>query len=159
MPADQTPIASSRQTFVLRPHRSLSGRGFLILMAVYGAVSFGAGLAFYSMGAWPVLGFCGLDVALVWWAFRVNYRSARETEIIDVSPAELSVRSRDARGRESVRSLNPYWLRVETHELAGDVCELRLASKGRWVVVGRFLSDPERRELAQALRAAVAAAR
>ena len=156
---DQTPNPPARQTFVLRPHRSLGPRGFLIFMSVYGAISFAAGIAFLSMGAWPVLGFCGLDVALVWWAFRANYCAARQTETIEVTPDELAVCARDGRGRERTARFNPYWLRVEVLELRGDVCELRLTSKGRGVAVGRFLSDPERRDLAVALREAVAGVR
>ena len=156
---DQTPNPPARQTFMLRPHRSLGPRGFLIFMSVYGAVSFVAGIAFFSMGAWPVLGFCGLDLLLVYWAFRANYRAARQTETIEVTADELRVCARDARGRERMARFNPYWLRVEVLELAGDVCELRLMSKGRGVAVGRFLSDPERRDLAVALREAVAGVR
>lgn len=153
---DQTPNSHARQTFVLSPHRSLGARGFLILMTAYGTVSFVAGVAFYRMGAWPVLGFCGLDVALVYWAFRANYFAARRTETIEVTTDTLTVRARDPRGRERTARFNPYWLRVEVRELAGDVCELRLMSKGRGLAVGRFLSDPERRDLAVALREAVA---
>ena len=159
MTIDQTPNAPARQTFVLRPHRSLSSRGFLILMMAYGAVSFIAGIAFLRMGAWPVLGFCGLDVALVYWAFRANYHTARQTETIEVMPDRLTVRAGDPRGRERTATFNPYWLRVELKELAGEVCELRLTSKGRQLAVGSFLSDPERRELAVALRLAIAGVR
>ena len=155
MPDDQTPNPAPRQTFVLRPHRSLSPRGFLIFMLLYGGVSFAAGIAFYSIGAWPVFGFFGLDVTLVYWAFRANYRSANRTETIEVTPDILTVRNRDPRSRERTWSVNPYWARVEIVELAGDVCELRLMSKGRGVAVGRFLSDQERRELAVSLREAI----
>ena len=62
---------------VLTPHRSLGPRGFLILMSAVATVSFVAGFAFLLMGAWPVFGFFGLDVALVYLAFKLNYRAAR----------------------------------------------------------------------------------
>ncbi len=48
---------------VITPHRSLGRVGFLLLMAIFGAVSFVAGMAFLMDGAWPVFGFFGLDVA------------------------------------------------------------------------------------------------
>lgn len=60
---------------VLTPHRSLSPRGFLILMSVLATVSFATGLLFASIGAWPVLGFFGLDVGIIYLAFRLNYRA------------------------------------------------------------------------------------
>ena len=62
---------------LLTPHRSLNRTGFLVLMGFVSVISFAAGLAFLLMGAWPVLGFFGLDVLAIYWAFRVNFRSAR----------------------------------------------------------------------------------
>ena len=155
MPEDQTPIVRSRQTFVLRPHRSLGPRGFLILMTLYGGLSFLAGLYFLTLGAWPVFGFLGLDVLLIYVAFRINYGAGRETETIEIDADELTVTARNPSGRDLRQAFNPYWLQVNLVELAGGVSELRLLSKGRGVVVGHFLSDPERRELALALRAAI----
>ena len=73
---DQPTLFSARVT----PHRSLNPTGFLVLMIFIGAVSFVAGIAFLLMGAWPVIGFLGLDVLLVYWAFRVNYRAAAAYE-------------------------------------------------------------------------------
>src|SRR3982074_1881857 len=67
---------------LLMPHRSLNRAGFLVLMGFLSAVSFAAGLAFLLMGAWPVLGFFGLDVLAIYWAFRINFRDARATEVI-----------------------------------------------------------------------------
>lgn len=153
---DQLPALGQRQTFVLRPHRSLGSGGFLILMVLYGGVSFVAGLYFLMLGAWPVFGFFGLDVLLLTLAFQMNYRAACEIEMIDIGSDELSVTTRSPDGGLLRRSFNPYWLRVELVELTGGGSELRLMSKGRFVVVGRCLSDPERRGLATALRAALA---
>src|SRR5579872_4032025 len=77
---------------IITPHRSLSGFGFLVLMGAVGAVSFAAGTLFLILGAWPVFGFFGLDVLLVYWAFRLNYRAARAYEEVMVTPSELRVR-------------------------------------------------------------------
>ena len=68
---DQPTLFSARVT----PHRSLNRTGFTVLMAFIGVVSFVAGIAFCLMGAWPVLGFFGLDVLVIYWAFRVNFRT------------------------------------------------------------------------------------
>ena len=67
---------------VLTPYRSLSPAGFNAVMAIFIAGSFTIGLAFWLIGAWPVVGFCGLDIALLQLAFRLNYRSARLAEEI-----------------------------------------------------------------------------
>src|SRR6267378_1154102 len=83
---------------LLTPHQSLNRTGFLVLMGFLSAVSFAAGLAFLLMGAWPVLGFFGLDILVIWWAFRVNFRRAKATEEITVTPSELRVRRVSHRG-------------------------------------------------------------
>src|SRR6516165_1219944 len=62
---------------VLTPHRSLGPKGFMVLMGAVCAVSFGTGLLFYLLGAWPVIGFMGLDVALIYIAFKLNFRELR----------------------------------------------------------------------------------
>ena len=149
-------MSETRHTFVLRPHRSLGAGAFLCLMVFYGGVSFVAGLYFLSLGAWPVCGFFGLDVLLLYLAFRANYRSAHLCETIEIDAAELVVTTRDVRGRTMRTTLNPYWLRVQLVEFAGGISELRLTLRERSLVIGRFLSDPERRDLATALRSALA---
>src|SRR5436190_21902976 len=83
---------------LLTPHRSLNRTGFLVLMAFLCAISFAAGLAFLLMGAWPVLGFFGLDVLAVYWAFRISFRNAKASEEITVTPSELRVRRVSQRG-------------------------------------------------------------
>src|ERR1700676_825559 len=74
---------------LLTPHRSLNRTGFLVLMGFLSVVSFITGLAFLLMGAWPVFGFFGLDVLIVYWAFRINFRRAKATEDIVGPPSEL----------------------------------------------------------------------
>ena len=49
---------------ILHPHRSLGPKGFMILMGLLCAVNFGTGMMFWMLGAWPIMGFCGLDVLL-----------------------------------------------------------------------------------------------
>src|SRR5258705_8068255 len=91
----------------LTPHRSLNRTGFLVLMAFLSTVSFAAGLAFLLMGAWPVLGFFGLDVLAIYWAFRVNFRRARATEEIWGTPFERAGRRVGPRGRVGNFAPNP----------------------------------------------------
>lgn len=138
---------------ILHPHRSLSPFGFAILMAAISCVSFVAGLAFWLMGAWPVVGFLGLDVLLVYVAFRASYRSAREHETVQLSDRVLEVRHVDPRGRVSAWQFQPYWVRVELGD--DDFAALALASHGRRLAIGRFLSPDERRDLAAALQDAL----
>lgn len=154
-------IAGQKQSahdarFVLHPHRSLSPRGFLILMTIVSAVSFVAGAAFWWIGAWPVMGFFGLDVALIYWAFKLNYRSGKMFETIDLSPDVLKLTRVHPSGRREAYDFNPYWARVRlTVDRPDGRTSLRLAAQGREVVFGKFLNDDERKDFANALTGAL----
>ena len=98
---------------LLTPHRSLNRTGFLVVMAFVSVVSFAAGLAFLLMGAWPVFGFFGLDVLAIYWAFRINFRRAKASEEIRVTPSELRVRRISHRGHVVEFVLNPLWVQLD----------------------------------------------
>src|SRR6266446_3945286 len=117
---------------LLTPHRSLNRTGFLVLMAFLSVISFTAGVAFLLMGAWPVFGFFGLDVLVIYWAFKVNFRSADAYEDISVSHTELRVRRVSHRGHTMEWMFNPLWVRIDrrAHEDFG-VERLYLVSRGR----------------------------
>jgi uncharacterized membrane protein len=145
---------------LLTPHRSLNSTGFLVLMGFLSAVSFAAGLAFLLMGAWPVLGFFGLNVLAIYWAFRINFRDAKATEEIWVTLSELRVRRVSHRGRVVEFVLNPLWVQLDqkTHAEFG-IEKLYLVSKGRRVSIGSFLGADEKASFAKALLVALQAAR
>jgi uncharacterized membrane protein len=155
LPADPKIFAA-----IITPHRSLAPTGFLILMACLGVLSFVSGVIFVSIGAWPVFGFFGLDVLLVYFAFRANYRSARAYEEVTVTAAELTVRKVNPRGRVRQWTLNPLWVRLEriVHEEFG-IERLFLVSGGRRVAIAGFLSPAEKASFARALTSALGEAR
>lgn len=140
---------------VLHPYRSLGPRGFLYLMCFFGVASFIAGVVFVSMGAWPVFGFFGLDVLLLYVAFKINYRSARALEIVELTRSELTVIRQTAAGLSERISFNPYWVRVKLTERPDGRTALSLISQGKSLVLGALLSDDERRTLAAALNEAL----
>jgi uncharacterized membrane protein len=145
---------------LLTPHRSLNRTGFLVVMAFVSVVSFAAGLAFLLMGAWPVLGFFGLDLLAIYWAFRINFRRARASEEILVTPSELRVRRISHRGHVMEFVLNPLWVQLnrETHAEYG-IEKLYLVSRGRHIAIAGFLGPDEKASFANALAAALQAAR
>ena len=145
---------------LLTPHRSLNRTGFLVLMGFLSAVSFAAGLAFLLMGAWPVFGFFGLDMLAIYWAFRVNFRDAKATEEIRVTPSELRIRRVSHRGDVVEWVLNPLWVQLDQkiHAEFG-IEKLYLVSKGRSISIARFLGADEKASFAKALNAALQAAR
>jgi len=145
---------------VLTPHRSLSRGGFLMLMLVVGGISLATGIAFLLAGAWPVFGFCGLDVLLIYLAFKVSYRSARAYEQVTVTPSELTVRKVSHHGRISEWTLNPLWVRLDrvVHAEFG-IERLFLVSHGRRLAIAGFLGPDEKASFALALSAALGEAK
>ena len=144
----------------LTPHRSLGRVGFLILMLLFGAASFITGMLFLVIGAWPVFGFLGLDVLLLYWAFRLNYRHANAYERVTVTSSALKVRkvSHLGRGREWV--LNPLWVRLDKVELEEfGIDRLFLVSRGRKLAIASFLGPDEKASFAKELGQALSEAR
>jgi len=135
----------------LRPHRSLGPRGFAVLMGLLCAISFVAGIVFLAVGAWPVVGFLGVDVLLVWIAFRVSYARGRIRERLTLHADRFEIVRTDHWGRERRHSLEPYWLKVELADRGAGAPLVRLRSHGRTTVVGSFLPVGERAELARVL--------
>jgi uncharacterized membrane protein len=144
----------------LSPHRSLSPQGFAIVMGILGFASLLLGIAFLLMGAWPVFGFLGLDVFLVWLAFRANFRAAKAFEEILVTPVRLVWRRVSARGEERQDTMNPRWVRLETtsDELSG-VTRVALTERRTTRVIGAFLPPVGKEKLAKNLAHALATAK
>jgi uncharacterized membrane protein len=145
---------------VLTPHRSLTRNGFLALMLVLGGISLTTGTAFLLAGAWPVFGFCGLDVLLIYLAFRLSYRRARAYEQVTVTSSELTVRKVSHRGRISEWTLNPLWVQLDrvVHAEFG-IERLFLVSHGRRLAIAGFLGPEEKASFALALSAALGEAK
>ena len=145
---------------ILTPHRSLNGVGFLAVMLAIGGLSFASGILFLVLGAWPVIGFLGLDVALVYWAFRVNYRAANAYEEVVVTSSELRLRKVSHHGKVAEWSFNPLWVKLdrEVDEEYG-TARLFLVSRGRRLPLAGFLTPGEKDSFAAALGAAIGEAK
>jgi uncharacterized membrane protein len=129
-------------------------------MTVLGLISFATGTAFLLAGAWPVFGFCGLDVLLIYGAFRLSYRRANAYEQVTVTPSELTVRQVSHHGRISEWTLNPLWVKLDrvVHAEFG-IERLFLVSHGRRLAIAGFLGPQEKESFALALSAAIGEAK
>jgi len=144
----------------LTPYRSLTPRGFAALMMVIVLTSFGCGLLFWSMGAWPIAAFFGLDILAIQLAFRLNYRSGRACEIVEMTEEHLTVRRIAPSGRSEDFDFNPYWARLEVERVPGwGIIRMALASHGKRLAIGSFLNPDDRESFATALSKALASVR
>ena len=142
----------------LTPHRSLTREGFYVVMGLVILVNLVVAGMFVALGAWPIAGFAGLDVLLVWWAFKVNFADARKLERISITEHELVLDRLSERHPPEQQRFVRRWVRVELEEdrereLIGSL--LLLSGRTR-IAVGEFLAPEERRTLASALKSALA---
>ena len=144
---------------VLYPNRSLPNAGFIAVMTVVIAANFLFGVYFYAIGAWPVIGFCGLDVFAVWLAFKLSYRQGRLCERVRITDDDMWVARVLPSGHETRWRLQPYWTRVSIDRPVGHESQLCVTSKGGVLVLGAFLSPEERGRFADALSSALGQAR
>lgn len=145
---------------LLTPHRSLGRTGFMILM---GGMLFGwlvTGAFFLSHGAWPIFGFFGLDVVLLYAAFRANYRAARAREEVSISRTALDIRKTAPSGRSEDHRFNPFWAKfaVSRHSEIG-ITRMSVEGQGRSVSIGGFLNPDDRESFAKAFQQALATAK
>ncbi|WP_247889932.1 DUF2244 domain-containing protein [Azospirillum brasilense] len=141
---------------ILHPHRSLGRHGYRVLMGVVILVNLLIAGIFAANGAWPVVPFCGLDVVILWLAFRVNNRAARLYERVRLTDTDLTVQRVAWNKPERRWSLQPNWLRVTLDGPPRHGGRVTLTSHGQSVTVGAFLTPDERADFAKALRGALA---
>lgn len=144
---------------VLAPNRSLPNIGFIALMATLVLASFTAGMAFLAMGAWPVIGFFGLDVLLVWAAFRLSYRQGRLREVVKVAADGVQIIRIAPNGKARHWRLAPQLAQVQVDKPMKHEGQVRLVCSGKALILAAFLSPPERAEFGDALAQAFLAAR
>ena len=143
----------------LSPHRSLNARQFRVLMVIFSLMSSAATLPFFLAGAWPVIGFMGLDILLIYLAFRASFRSARAYEDIRLDMHDLHLAQVSAKGKRRDWHFNPRWVRLDYVEDEDfGIQKLNLHSSGQSVEMGRFLAPNERENFIKAFRPALHAA-
>lgn len=140
----------------LRPHNALSRRGFALIMAVAITISLTLSLIFFSLGAWPIFGFLGVDMVLLYLAFRTVHRRGQMHETVRLDNRQLTV-DRHRPGMKPRRWVfEPTWLKVRVERPDDHDAKIILSSHGAALAIGHFLSPPEKRAFAEALKAALA---
>jgi uncharacterized membrane protein len=144
---------------VITPHRSLSERGFIILIAIVTIANCISAAVFVHMGAVFVPFFLGIDVIAVIVAFSASFRAARRVERVQVTAREIVVTHETPHWRKVVWESPTAFTRVSVEEEDGRNVGLRLALSGKQVPVAQALSPRERAEFAVALKQAISEAR
>lgn len=151
--ADAAPV---RWTTTVRPYRSMNHTPLMLIAVMLGGSSIVAAVAFSAVGAWPVFGFLGLDVLLLYAAIRLNLKRAGQLERFTLTDEELLIERVDPWGRHRQWSVPPHWLRVRVAKPVRSQPQVELHTHGRMWVIAKFLHPAQQAELADAIRDAVA---
>lgn len=150
------PIFSARLT----PYRSLRPTGFRVLMGALISCWLFVCILFWSIGAWPVIGFFGLDVLLVYLAFRWNFHAANAREEISVSRSALHIRKYEPSGKLVVHEFHPFWARFKiARKPEFGITSMHVESRQDRVLIGGFLNPDDRESFANAFGEALIKAR
>lgn len=153
------PVGQIYLDAVLEPPRSLSPRGFNRVMLALGLINFTVGLVFILRGAYPVIGFMGLEVFLLWLVFRASFRNQAARTYVRVTAEDVTVRKVDGRGREASARMSSHFTRVEYDRGADGANALRLAASNQAYALGEFLTPRERETFARRLSQALSDAK
>ena len=137
------------------PYRSLSKKGFKQLMFVVSFIFFSVGVFFWYIGAWPVFGFLGLDVFLLYYAFKINYKSGEIFETIKIIREKLSITRSFPSGKKQIWNLETYWTKVEILNPARNQHNLIVKSKDKVVLLGSFLNLNDKKKLLNQIESAL----
>ncbi|HJQ62790.1 MAG TPA: DUF2244 domain-containing protein [Burkholderiales bacterium] len=139
---------ASQFAFTARRNNSLSTSGRLLVFCFVFFVSVGIGLAFTLVfGAWPIMPFAGVEMLVLYLAFRYIERHAMDYERLAIAGDRVEVEVLDG-GRLSRFDCNRHWTRVVCDGKGG---RLALRSHGREVEIGRHLNQEQRLSVARQL--------
>jgi uncharacterized membrane protein len=156
VPRDPDAAAPAGRARAVRGHDQAARRperaGLRIVALAVIAASAVIGGVFAWLGAWPILGFVGVEAVLIPGLLALHRRwSRRSMETLRLAAGRLTVRRTDWRGRCEEISLDPYWARLSLDERPGRVSALLLRHRSTVVEIGVLLGEDQKRDLAEAL--------
>jgi uncharacterized membrane protein len=144
----------------LTPHRSLSKRGARVVIALVAVLATIPAIVFFSLGAWPIIGFMGLDVLLVWWALAASMKSGKQYEVVTLWPDQLEVRQVTGKGKEQLTRFNPFFVKlVIDRDYNERTTALHLRTRDSDMVIGAFLNPDDKASFAKVFGSALKKAR
>ena len=137
------------------PYRSLSKKGFRNLMFIVSLIFFLVGVFFWYIGAWPVFGFLGLDVLLLYYAFKINYKSGEIFETVKIIQQNLLITRNFPSGKIQSWDLEPYWTKAEILKENSHNHNLVIKSENKVVMIGSFLNFKDKKQLMKKINEAL----
>ena len=136
-------------SITLKPYRSLNKIGFITMMVVLCGFSFITGIIFMKKGAWPVFGFFGLDILLVYIFFRLSFKSGKEFEIVNLTKKKLIIKKYKEKKIIKTFILDANWVKIQIQNPLEQSSKLQISSKNKSIIIGSFLRLDEKIEVLQ----------
>lgn len=144
----------------LTPNRSLGRRGLRVVIATLAVMASIPAMIFFSLGAWPIVGFLGLDVLLVWWAMSASLREGQRLEEVTLWPDQLELRQVSPGGEEQLRRFNPFYVKlVIDRDFDERTTGLHLRTRDDDIEIGAFLNTDDKTSFAKVFGTALKRAR
>ena len=144
----------------LTPHRSLTRRGYRYVVALACVLASIPGIVFFSLGAWPVVGFLGLDVLAIGWALAASMKSGKQYEVVTLWPDELEVKQVAANGKVELTRFNPFFVKlVIDRDFNERTTGLHLRTKDADLSIGAFMNPDDKASFAKVFGTALRKAR
>ena len=99
------------------PNQSLTYKGLFFLMLFITIPASYIGISFYFMGAWPVLGFMGLEIILIYIAFKILFKRSESYEHILLDKTKLKIFYNNKNKTLKEIELEPTWLQVKIEDI------------------------------------------
>jgi uncharacterized membrane protein len=152
-------IGQTYMDAVITPNRSLSERGFIVLIAVVTIANCCSAAVFLAMGATLVPIFVAIDVIAVLIAFVASFNAAKRVERVQVTARDVRVTHETPTSSRVVWESPTAFTRVAVEKDEERTVGVNLMLSDREVAVARALSPRERGEFAEALQHAIWEAR
>ena len=136
-------------SITLKPYRSLNKIGFITMMIVLCGFSFITGIIFMKKGAWPVFGFFGLDILLIYIFFRLSFKSGKEFEVINLTKKKLIIKKYKEKKIIKTFILDANWVKIQIQNPLEQSSKLQISSKNKSIIIGSFLRLDEKIEVLQ----------
>ena len=137
----------------IAPHCALSPRGASLFFLSVCCVCLGLAGILAWLGFWPILPFAGLELIVLAWALRSTLQRRYQAQSIVVTDSEVIVEETSRKSRSHM-VFPRHWAQVKLRVTPSPLYPSRLLieSHGRRCEVGSFLTEQERRGLAQRLK-------
>ena len=143
--------SNSNYLITLSPNSSLTGIYRIIFLASISFICVGIATVFYFFGAYLILPFAGIEIAILLIAFYISFKWSSRKELIYISQEVVKIEKGIHKAEylwEEFRTFTSFQIEKD----ANKSLRLSFRSKGDNVIVGDFLNDDDKNILINEIR-------